>query len=318
MHQQDTNPAEEAVLSVLAGIPIETAAKSTGTSTAWLTRAVERYRAAGRATLDAHLTGWHQMHIQFSHYPTAARVFRAHLLPALGTNSIGTWWFVRKYPCWRLRVHPAPGATTQQTAAHLAEALDNTVSSGAIQDWWSSPYEPETVAFGGPIGMTITHDLFHADSTGILAYLHHSAIGTAGMLDAKATSFLVTAAALRAAGLEWGEQGDVWGQLEVHRPLPEDTDPEKVTRMVQPLRRLLKLDPDPFVANGPLAPIQNWVGGVQRGARALADTARSGRLQLGLRGILARHVLFHWNRMGFTTQQQAIWSRAAREATLGR
>lgn len=37
----------------------------------------------------------------------------------------------------------------------------------------------------------------------------------------------------------------------------------------------------------------------------------------GLRGILARPILFHWNQMGFTTRQQAIYSRAAREMILG-
>ncbi|WP_264296568.1 lantibiotic dehydratase C-terminal domain-containing protein [Streptomyces sp. C8S0] len=56
---------------------------------------------------------------------------------------------------------------------------------------------------------------------------------------------------------------------------------------------------------------------MEHGGRALADAAHEGRLRLGLRGILARHILFHWNRMEFTTRQQAIWSRAAREAVLG-
>ena len=58
--------------------------------------------------------------------------------------------------------------------------------------------------------------------------------------------------------------------------------------------------------------------GMEDGGEALAAAAQEGRLGLGLRGILARHILFHWNRMGFDTRQQAIWSRAAREAALGR
>lgn len=46
-------------------------------------------------------------------------------------------------------------------------------------------------------------------------------------------------------------------------------------------------------------------------------TPHAGDLNLGVRGILARHILFHWNRMGFTTRQQAIWVRAAGETILG-
>lgn len=53
------------------------------------------------------------------------------------------------------------------------------------------------------------------------------------------------------------------------------------------------------------------------GGRALAGAARTGNLRLGLRGILARHILFHWNRMGLTTRQQDIYSVAARETILG-
>ncbi|CAL9549068.1 hypothetical protein SUDANB1_04391 [Streptomyces sp. enrichment culture] len=45
--------------------------------------------------------------------------------------------------------------------------------------------------------------------------------------------------------------------------------------------------------------------------------ARAGSLRHGLRCIPARHILFHWNRMGFTARQQAIYSRAARETILG-
>jgi hypothetical protein len=59
------------------------------------------------------------------------------------------------------------------------------------------------------------------------------------------------------------------------------------------------------------------VTGLEHSGQALADAAHAGNLQLGLRGILARHILFHWNRMGFTTRQQAIYSRAARETILG-
>ncbi|GGM20814.1 hypothetical protein GCM10010129_76360 [Streptomyces fumigatiscleroticus] len=317
MHQLNESPTENAVLSVLTGTPVEDAARTARTSPARLAEAVARYRTAGRAALDARPDGWHQVNIQFAHYPTAAHAFRTHLLSPLSTAPIGTWWFVRKYPHWRLRVRPAPGATTAQTLTHIMQAIDRAVSSGAIEHGQLAVYEPETVAFGGPASMTIVHDLFHADSIGVLNHLHHATHHTPGTLDTKTASLLLSTLLLRSAGLEWGEQGDVWGQITVHRPLPEDVDPDRIDDMLPAMQRLLMTDPHPALTDGPLTPLRDWATALQHGGQTLADAARHGRLHLGLRGILARHILFHWNRMGFTTRQQAIWARAAQDAVLG-
>ncbi|WP_328869105.1 thiopeptide-type bacteriocin biosynthesis protein [Streptomyces sp. NBC_00287] len=279
--------------------------------------AVERYRAAGRAALTTSPAGWHQVNIEFADYPTAERAFRAYILPALRTGPVGAWWFLRKYPCWRLRVQASPEARIKDAVAQVTDVLDSALSWGVAKGWWSSLYEPETIAFGGPEGLMLGHALFHADSVGVLDYHQHATEGTGGLLGAKETSLLVVALFLRAAGLEWGEQGDVWGQIEARRPLPEDVSPGQVSCMVDSLRRLLTLDAGPALTGGQLALLGIWVAGMERGGRALADAARVGNLQLGLRGILARHILFHWNRMGFTTRQQAIWARAARETILG-
>ncbi|WP_416979091.1 thiopeptide-type bacteriocin biosynthesis protein [Streptomyces sp. T028] len=314
----DASPVEDAVLAVLGGEPIKDAASRARTSPARLADAVERYRAAGRAALDTGPAAWHQTYIEFSDYPTAEPAFRACLLPILRSAPVGKWWFLRKAPCWRLRVRPSPDTPAKDAVARVTEALDSAVSWGVVKDWRASVYEPETLAFGGPDGMTIAHSLFHTDSVGVLDYHHHAARKTEGLLEAKATSLLVTSLFLRAAGLEWGEQGDVWGQIEARRPLPDDVPGDKVSAMSDRMRQLLLLDAGPALADGSLAPLWSWVTGMEHGGRALAGAARDGNLGLGLRGILARHVLFHWNRMGFNARQQAIWSRAAREAALGR
>ncbi|SOD67686.1 hypothetical protein SAMN06297387_1337 [Streptomyces zhaozhouensis] len=51
--------------------------------------------------------------------------------------------------------------------------------------------------------MKLAHALFHADSLGVLDY-HRGAVP----LRPTETSLVVATALLRAAGLEWGEQGD--------------------------------------------------------------------------------------------------------------
>ncbi|AXI78982.1 thiopeptide-type bacteriocin biosynthesis protein [Peterkaempfera bronchialis] len=325
MDLHDSCAAEQAVLSVLAGTSIEDTAARLRTSPTRLAEAVELYRAAGRAALDAQPlpSGWHQTYIEYTDYLAADRAFRAHLLPCLrdgvGTGLVGGWWFLRKRPCWRLRVQPGPGVIVEDVIEHITDALDSTVSSGLAKRWWPSLYEPETVAFGGPDGMEIGHTLFHDDSVGVLDYLQRMNTDPAGLLDAKATSFLVITLFLRAAGQEWAEQGDVWARIETTRPLPAEEAPaEKIVVMADTLRRLLMLDAGAALAvEGPLASLSAWTAGMERGGRALADAGREGRLSLGLRSILARHVLFHWNRMGFTSRQQAIWARVARQAILG-
>lgn len=285
----DSSADEAAVLSVLTGTPLVDAAARAGMSPARLAQAVALYHAAGRAALDVRRerSGWHQAFVEFADYAAAEQVFRAHLLPPLRSASIAGWWFVRKRPCWRVRVRFAE--ETGGAKEQLAEALGRAVDVGAVRRWCSPVYEPETVAFGGPDGMRIGHALFHADSVGVLGYLQHTADGAEGLLDAKATSFLVVTLFLRAAGLEWGEQGDVWGRVEAGRPLPGAVPADRVGGMASTLRRLLAIDARPALRDGPLAPLRTWVAGMEHGGRALADAAREGRLRLGLRGILARH-----------------------------
>ncbi|KPI21871.1 Thiopeptide-type bacteriocin biosynthesis domain containing protein [Actinobacteria bacterium OK074] len=313
----DANRIEDAVLAVLGGAPVGEAARAADTAPGDLSEAIERYRAAGRAALRTQPSGWHQVNVRFADYPTAERAFRAHLAPALRTGPVGTWWFVRKHPHWRLRYHPAPWATPEDAASQVTEALDSSVSSGVTKDWRSVPYEPETVAFGGMEGLALAHDLFHTDSVGVLDYLRLTADGNKGMTDAKATSLLAMTLMMRAARLEYGEQGDVWGRVEEGRPLSGDVTPEQVSGMVEPMRRLLLTDARAHLDSGALAPVRPWIEGLETSGRALAEAADAGRLGLGVRGVLARHVIFHWNRMGFTARQQSIWSRAAREAVLG-
>jgi len=319
----DSRRAEQAVLAVLSGTPVEEVSVRLDSSSGQLAEAVELYRAAGRAALDARSasSGWQQVNIEFTDYPSAQSAFLTYLLTPLreasAAGEIRAWWFVRKFPCWRLRLARGPRSRAEYTPEHLREALDSAVSWGVVRRWWPSPYEAEAVAFGGAEGMRIAHGLFHADSVGLLDYLRGSGAEDGVPLDAKAVSLIITSLFLRAAGQEWGEQGDVWARVEAKRPLPDDVPPERVTAMTDAVRELLAADTESaFAVGNSLTPLAGWASTMKRGGQILGNAGREGRLALGTRSILARHVLFHWNRMGFTTRQQAIWARAAREAIL--
>lgn len=311
-----TDRLEDAVLAVLGGASVEDSARAADTEPAQLSEAIERYQNAGRAALDAEPSGWHQANIRFTDYPTGHRIFRAYLLPALRTGPVGAWWFIRKHPHWRLRYYPAPGSAPEDAVHHVAEALDSSVSWNVTAEWSAAPYEPEVTAFGGSEGMVLAHELFHVDSVGVIDYQAAASDQQAG-LDSKAVSLLAMTMMMRSAGLEFGEQGDVWGLVEARRPLADDVTAEQVSTMVEPMRRLLLADAQSLLDSEALAHVQPWISGLETGGRALERAAAAGDLSLGRRGILARHVIFHWNRMGFTLRQQSIWSRAAREAVLG-
>ncbi|MFF3015887.1 thiopeptide-type bacteriocin biosynthesis protein [Streptomyces sp. NPDC057939] len=312
-----TDRLEDAILAVLGGASVADTARTADMKPTLLSEAIERYQDAGRAALDAEPSGWQQANIRFTDYPAGHQIFRAYLLPALGTGPVGSWWFVRKHPHWRLRYLPALGTTAEDAVRHVAEALDSSVSWNVTAEWSPAPYEPEVTAFGGPEGMVLAHELFRVDSIGVINYQAAAGDQQAG-LDAKAVSLLAMTMMMRAAGLEFGEQGDVWGLVEARRPLADDIASEQVSGMVEPMSRLLLADAQPLLASEALARVQPWISGLEANGRALEQAAAAGQLHLGMRGILARHVLFHWNRMGFTLRQQSIWSRAAREAVLGR
>lgn len=106
LERYSSSAAEEAVLSVLAGTPIEEAATRAHSSPRHLAEDVETYRRGGRAALDARSAAaseWQQINIEFVEYPTAQQAFHAYLLPPLRRahvgGSVGAWWFVRKFPC---------------------------------------------------------------------------------------------------------------------------------------------------------------------------------------------------------------------------
>ncbi|MFG2865480.1 thiopeptide-type bacteriocin biosynthesis protein [Streptomyces sioyaensis] len=305
-----------AVLEVLAGASTDTAAAHAGLEPADLNAAVAVYQQAGQHAL-AQQTGppaWRQLYVQFTDWDKAEQTAADHLVPVLDLAQqdrlITGWWFIRKHPCWRMRLLPAPGTQLPPT---LANTLDNLTADGRVNRWWPGIYEPETAAFGGDNSMTIAHTLFHADSRAILTRPH-------GELGRRELSLLLCATLMRAAGLEWYEQGDVWHLVTKERPLPSDVPTAKVHAMAGSLRQLLLADTSPtgpmLQSGRTLKPAADWVRAFRHAGRDLGTAARDGTLDRGLREVIAYHVIFHWNRLGLSARPQSILARAARTAIL--
>lgn len=254
---------------------------------------------------------WRQYNIEFPDPETAESVAASVLFPALvaaqEAGEAAGWWFIRKRP-WKLRflsdVHDQPP---------LVGTLDGLAATGEITGWCAGIYEPETIAFGGDDAMDAAHRLFHHDSRHILARAAPAAPAGAPGLGRRETTVLLCSAMLRAAGLDWYEQGDVWAKVGAHRP-PADGSiaPERAALWASAMRTLMTASTARLCAvSRPLSGCGEWVSAFEETGRSLAGLARDGRLGRGLRLVLAHHILFHANRVGLGIADQSVLAALA-------
>lgn len=295
------------VEAVLAGADRGELSAAAGVDLFVLDEAVDLYRAAGRAALDrGQERVWFQARVVPAEWDRAESVFAAQIGPHLDALDGGGWWFVRKYPCWRLRI-----STTDHAAA--SGVLERFTADGTIAGWKPGIYEPETTAFGGSTAMGIVHDLFCADSRGVLSYSQ--------VVDAPAgrreLSLLLIRTLQQHAGLDWFESADVFDRVAALRPVDE-VNPARVERAANQARPLLAADKtrlDRLFSTGePLAVAAAWRAAFAAAGTRLGLAAADGRLDRGLRAILAHIVIFHWNRLGMSGSTQGLLARAAAAA----
>ena len=307
----------EGVLTVLAGSPLDQVAAGLSVQTADLADAIETYQQAGHAALEtqAATRDWHQVHVQFPEWATAEKTTATSLGPQLqrlqDTGVIAAWWFIRKAPCWRLRMKPDYDVERTEMKTSANTILDGLTTAGLISRWRHTLYEPETVAFGGRSGMDIAHDLFCSDSSNILDYLRRPE----PTMGRRELSVLLCSTLFRATGQEWFECGDIWHRVARLRPIPADTPTNRLTELAESLHKLLAYDAGPtgalFGTDGPLAFATSWAAAFHQTGQALAAAADEGALERGTRDILAHHVIFHWNRIGLPYKTQSILAQAA-------
>ncbi|MGW0770653.1 methyltransferase, FxLD system [Streptomyces sp. NPDC002676] len=204
---------------------------------------------------------------------------------ALATALAGRrFHFLRKDAGVRLRTEqPLPGL------------LDQLVADRVITGWTGGIYEPETHAFGGPEGMKVAHDVFCADSPAALAET-----GTAG---ARERSVMLLSAMIREAGLDPFEAGDVYARWAALRPPVTPPQGPSLEQAVSAMRRLMNVDaalrPDAEAGWG------ERVAAFEDAGRRLRRLAADGQLIRGIRGVIAHHAIFTFNRAGVPADAQA-------------
>ncbi|MCX5535181.1 thiopeptide-type bacteriocin biosynthesis protein [Streptomyces sp. NBC_00006] len=314
-----TGEVANAVLDVLAGQPTDDVARRIDMDPVSLSDAVDAFVAAGTDATFRHQyrPSWLQVYVEFPGWHDADHIAAEHLLPLLldmeNSGFLSNWWFIRKHPYWRLRMY---SSDEKQAREQLCARLDKLVGAGNLRGWRPGAYEPETAAFGGPTGMTIAHRLFAADSRHVLT----QPAGSKLPLGRREVSLLLCTVMMRAAGLEWGEQGDVWDRVisEQHRNAAELT--HKVNTLAITVRPLLLGD---LSSNGvlfgrgmPLNRVAGWAAAFEAAGHTLRTAQGRGALERSVRRTLAYHVIFHWNRQGLSHGVQSALALAARTAVL--
>ena len=266
---------------------------------------------------------WQQAVITFPGRAIAEETAAGSLLTALdaaqASGAITGWFFTRKFPCWRLRCRLGGESTTWQ----LGHMLDGLTAEGRITGWASGIYEPETVAFGGPAAMDIAHDLFCADSSHVLAYLGRQQAAAPGQPWAgrREIAILLAGHLMRGAMQDWYEQADVWAKVASCRPAVRDVaaqdGPRDGSRAV---RTLMTTDAGPrssLAAREPSGLIGAWSETFELAGGQLAELARHGKLERGLRAVLAHQLIFAFNRLGLPATDQGTLAALAAEAVMG-
>lgn len=255
---------------------------------------------------------WRQVNVAFLDWERAEATAVADLAPLMeaaeDAGAITTWFFVRKHPCWRIRYSPVTGP---QDA--IDDRLDALVAAGSAAGWTESVYEPEVHAFGGTHAMDSAHRFFHQDSHNLLRFLRGDSAR-----HRRETSLMLCSLMLRAAGLDWYEQGDVWVRVAAHRPPQPDAELDSKDRLHTAVRRLITVGPQYAMQPGsPLAGADAWAAAYTAAASDLARLNKTGQLHRGIRDVLAHHVIFAWNRLGLPYSTQAALTAAAQTVIFG-
>lgn len=252
-------------------------------------------------------TDWHHYLIEFTDPATAEHTTAHELAPVLNqaqhTGQLRTWWYLRKSPAWRLRYQPTnPDTTVVDTR------LIDLAGSGQVASWTRGIYEPETLAFGGDAAMDIAHTLFHHDCQHLLAHAAAARMEPTPALGQRETTVALFSSMLRAAGLDWFEQGDVWVKVAALRPAPaHHCTPGRAGGLRWAIRRLMTVDS----CGVPDLLTESWLAAFETAGQQLAALASHGQLERGLRAVLAHHFIFHANRAGLSGADQTTLAALA-------
>jgi protein-L-isoaspartate(D-aspartate) O-methyltransferase len=280
-------------------------------------RWIEAYMTAGRAALakEIPLENWVYLRLELKPTANARRILHKLLYPTLMSLSkkgvIQRFWYLVKHDPYRhvrLRLFGATEPLRQEALGAVMRALKPGAPRSPVTICRELVYEPETALFGGEWALDQVHELFWYDSRFAMGWLGTEPEETAN-LSAHQVSVIALQHLFRASGLDGFEQWDVWQKVVKVRPGNEAALEEAWESYKENMRLLVGVQPMTIanaMAEETKLMLVDYVNGLTLVGEHLWEGLKEGKLQRGLRHVLATAVVFHWNRMLFAGSEQIM------------
>jgi thiopeptide-type bacteriocin biosynthesis protein len=252
--------------------------------------------------------GWMQVNVSLSRrrdgyaIPAALALFdylRERLPEWRTTGAVARFFFLRKAPDVRLRF--LCPSRESKVARELELALRQLEHEGFVLSFFRSPYEPEQTRFGGAEAMRLVHDYFDADTS---QWLLLQRMGVAKRCSFLATT-LLTGVLNHLFAAVVGDPAEVWdiwcqctGLIGEERAHVAGDCLNPVFASIDELRLVASPDEIAILDAYEAANLAMAVG--------LKQAWSKGRLQRGVRGILATVAMFVLNRHGIDQSAQTL------------
>lgn len=242
------------------------------------------------------------------------RTVAARIAPRLNGDdargAIRSWWWLNKADrlgsAVRLRI-----LLRREDRAAARDAVIARVREGVVTPLSVLRYEPELCLFGGPAGMSIAHTHFAEDSRFLVNWMRDGDPARTPTLPDGVTAAL-SLRLLQASGLDLFETWDVFARvLDKRRPWAGPA--ALVERYRTMARDILRAGTDAVFRLYPGAQrthLDTYRAALTDIGSSLSRTYSEGRLECGLRELLAPVILFQWNRAGLSGRRQGALAQA--------
>ena len=212
-------------------------------------------------------------------------------------RAVNCFFFMRKPPGLRLRFQGLE--PTMTVLPKLRRDLRTLRACNGIERFFCSVYEPEADLFGGVKAMRLVHHHFDADSMAWIALDRLAQSGKRGLVsETTITTALLNDLFWRTV-LDRSELWDIWRNLTkmVSMPVLGNDTRESATRLS--IEALTIKAPWPSAAPEEIDICKQYIHANERLSHGLRRLWDQGRLNTGLRAVLAFVALFHMNRYGY-------------------
>jgi thiopeptide-type bacteriocin biosynthesis protein len=255
----------------------------------------------------------------YSGTATADEVLRELVGPlvrqALGAGEAQRWFFIRYHdpdPHLRLRFQGAPESLERRVWPALRAAAQPCLEDGRIRRLCLDTYEREIERYGGPDGVGLAEELFHADSQAVLEIVERLDPGDAGLDERWRLAFCGMHRLLEDLGIELEARAALLQEIRAASAREQRFDRATERRLGDRFRKeragleaLLQASP---AGDHPLAPGLLALDRRSRRLRTvvaeLRDREAAGRLTAPRRSLAVRFLHMHANRLLRSVQRQ--------------